>query len=250
MTNVFDWRLIFTNIPKLLQYLPVTLEIAFSAYVLSLIVGFLVAIVRIKKPAVLYQIINFYVSFMRGTPILVQLYATYFGIPMILQLINLRFGTSLSSNFIPNFVFALVALSLNSAAYNSEFIRASIESVEKGQIEAAHSIGMNAWQTMKRIIVPEAMVVALPSLGNSLISMTKSTSLVFTCAVMDITAGGKLIAGRNYRYFEMYISLAIIYWAITLVISAIFRFFEKKSKVNEREVLITDDRNQKFTQKL
>lgn len=247
MTNIFDWRLIFTNIPKLLQYLPVTLEIAFASYVLSLIVGFLVAIIRIKKTAVLYQVTNFYVSLTRGTPVLVQLYATYFGIPMILQVINLHFGTSMNTNFIPNFVFALVALSLNSAAYNSEFIRASIESVEKGQIEAAHSIGMNTWQTMKRIILPEAMVVALPSLGNTLISMTKSTSLVFTCAVMDITAGGKLIAGRNYRYFEMYISLAIIYWIITFMISIIFYFLEKKTKINEREVLIKDDRNKKFT---
>lgn len=243
MTNVFDWKLIFTNIPKLMKYLPITLEIAFLSYFFSLLIGLLVAIVRIKKPKVIYQMVSFYVSFTRGTPILVQLYATYFGIPMILQMVNLKFGTNLSTSFIPNIVFALVALSLNDAAYSSEYIRASIESVDKGQREAAHSIGMNAFQTLWRIIIPEALVVALPSLGNSFISLVKGTSLVFTCAVVDITAGGKLIAGRNYRFFEMYISLAIIYWVITFVVSRLFAFFEKKMKCNEREVGTVNDRN-------
>lgn len=243
MTNVFEWELIFTNIPKLMKYLPITLQVAFLSYFFSLLVGLLVAIVRIKKPKVIYQLVGFYVSFTRGTPILVQLYATYFGIPMILQLINLKFNTNFSINFIPNIVFALVALSLNDAAYSSEYIRASIESVDKGQREAAHSIGMTAFQTMWRIVIPEALVVALPSLGNSLISLIKGTSLVFTCAVVDITAGGRLIAGRNYRFFEMYISLAIIYWIITVVVSKVFSFLEKKMKCNEREAAVANDRN-------
>lgn len=240
MTSLFDWRLIFTNIPKLLEYLPTTLEVAFIAYFFSVAVGLLVAIVRSKKPRILYQIVSFYVSFTRGTPVLVQLYATYFGIPMVLSVINYKFGTTFSISFIPNVAFALIALSLNDAAYSSEYLRAALENVDKGQREAAYSIGMNSWQTLTRIILPEALVVALPSLGNSLITLIKSTSLVFTCAVMDITAGGRLIAGRNYRYFEMYISLAIVYWAITFVFSKAFKLFEKKLKCNEREVIVHD----------
>ena len=125
-------------------------------------------------------------------------------------------------------------------------IRAAIESVDRGQIEAAGSIGMTAWQTLRRIVIPEALVVALPSLGNALINMAKSTSLVYTCAVVDITAGGKLIAGRNYRYFEMYLSLSIIYWIITLVISIVFNILEKKSKVGEKEIVKINDRNKRF----
>jgi polar amino acid transport system permease protein len=240
MSSIFDVKLIFTNIPKLLPYLPKTLEIALSAYVISLIIGFLVALVKIKKTKVLYQIVSFYVSFCRGTPIIVQLYATYFGIPMILQIINARFGTSFSSSFIPNIAFALTALALNDAAYSSEYIRASIESVEQGQREAAHSIGMTTWQTLRRIVIPEALVVALPSLGNSFISMIKNTSLAFTCAVIELTAGGQLIAGRSYRYFEMYISLAIVYWVITFVLSRVFGIVEKRMKCNEREVALHD----------
>lgn len=242
MLNVFDWRMIFTNIPKLMKYLPVTLEVAVLSYLFSLLTGLLVAMVKIKRPRLLYPFVCFYVSFTRGTPILVQLYATYFGLPMALQLINYKFGTSFSTGFIPNIVFALVALTLNDAAYSSEYIRASIESVDKGQREAAYSIGMTNLQTLWRIIIPEALVVALPSLGNSFISLIKGTSLVFTCAVVDITAGGRLIAGRNYRYFEMYLSLAIVYWIITFIVSRAFAFFESKLKCNEREVL-ADDRN-------
>jgi polar amino acid transport system permease protein len=235
MANVFDAKLIFTNIPELLKYLPVTLEIAFLSYLLSLIVGLMVALIRIKKPRVLYQITCFYVSFTRGTPAIVQLYATYFGMPMILQLINYKFGTSFSTSFIPNIVFALVALTFNDAAYSSEYIRASIESVDNGQREAAHSIGMTTAQTLRRIVIPEALVVAMPSLGNSLISMIMGTSLVFTCAIVDITAGGKLIAARNYRYFEMYISLAIVYWIITIVVAKIFGSLEKLVKHKDTE---------------
>ena len=245
MANVFDWRLIFSNIPELMQYLPITLEVTIISYVMSLVVGLAVALIKIHKPRVLYQITAFYVSFTRGTPVLVQLYLTYFGIPMILQFINYKWGTNYNASFIPSIVFALVALSLNSAAYNSEFIRAAIESVDRGQIEAANSIGMTSWQTLRRIVIPEAFVVALPSLGNALINMAKSTSLVFTCAVVDITAGGKLIAGRNYRYFEMYLSLSIIYWAITLVISTIFRYLEKRVKVGDKEVVVIYDRSKK-----
>jgi polar amino acid transport system permease protein len=149
---------------------------------------------------------------------------------MILQLFNYKFGTNFSTTFIPNIVFALVALTFNDAAYSSEYIRASIESVDNGQREAAHSIGMTTAQTLRRIVLPEALVVAMPSLGNSLISMIKGTSLVFTCAIVDITAGGKLIAARNYRYFEMYISLAIVYWIITIVVAKIFGSLEKLVK--------------------
>lgn len=249
MTNVFDWKIIFTNIPKLMKYLPVTLEIALTAYLFSLMVGFFVALIKIRKPRILYQLVCFYVSFTRGTPILVQLYATYFGIPMVLQLINYKFGTSLSAGAIPNIIFALTALALNDAAYSSEYIRASIESVDRGQREAAHSIGMITVQTLRRIVIPEAMVVALPSLGNSIINLIKGTSLVFTCAVLDITAGGQLIAGRNFRYFEMYISLAIVYWVITFVVSRVFGVLEKRMKCNEREVTANDP-NKKFEEEL
>jgi polar amino acid transport system permease protein len=234
--KLFDFTLVFTQIPRVLKYLPITMEIALISFVGSLVIGFLVAIVKIKKIHFITPIASFYVAFTRGTPVLVQLYLTYYGIPMILMAVNQAYGTHFNVNGIAPVVFALVALSLNEAAYSSESIRAAIESVDKGQMEAALSIGMTAPQALRRIILPEAMVVALPSLGNSLIGLIKGTSLVFVTAVVEMTAAGRLLASRNFRYFEMYITLAIIYFLVTSVVSRLLHWTEKRLRCNEREM--------------
>jgi polar amino acid transport system permease protein len=234
--KVFDFTLVFTQIPRVLKYLPITMEIALVSFAGSVVIGFLVAIVKIKKIRVIAPIAHFYVEFTRGTPVLVQLYLTYYGIPIALMAINQAYGTHFNVNGIAPIVFALIALSLNEAAYSSESIRAAIESVDKGQMEAALSIGMTTPQALRRIILPEALVVALPSLGNSLIGLIKGTSLVFVTAVVEMTAAGRLLASRNFRYFEMYISLAIIYFLITSVVSHLLRRVEKRLRCNEREV--------------
>lgn len=250
MANIFDFKLIFTQIPAILRYLPITLEITIISYFFSMIIGFLVALIKIKQIKVLRRIAAFYVSFTRGTPIIVQLYATYYGIPMLLQYCNYRFGTQFNVNAIPPIVFALVALALNDGAYASESIRAAILAVEKGQIEAAQSMGMTTLQTLRRIIVPEALVVALPSLGNSFIGMVKGTSLVFVTATVEITAGGRLMAARTFRYFEMYVSLAIIYWIITMAITVALNAWERRLRCDEAQTEADRDRNQRLEEKV
>jgi polar amino acid transport system permease protein len=230
-TPLFDVSLVFTRIPPVLKYLPVTMEIAVLAMLFSLIIAFLVAIIKVKRIPVLRTIASIYVSFTRGTPILIQLYATYFGIPMALKALNVETGFI---NSIPPIVFSLVALALNDAAYSSEAIRAAIQAVDRGQIEAASSIGMSAWQSLRRIIIPESLVIALPSLGNAFIGMIKGTSLVFTTAVVEMTARGRQLSQFDYRYFEMYVTLAIIYWIITLVVSKLLDLWEWRLKCDER----------------
>ena len=135
---------------------------------------------------------------------------------------------------IPGFVYAMVALGLNQSGFMAEIIRSALQSVNSGQIEAAHAIGMTSSQTLRRIILPEAFEVALPTIGNSMISIIKGTSLAFTCAVIEITAQGKIIGGRTYRYFEVYVSLAIIYWVITIIIEQIIKIIENKIKIPEQ----------------
>jgi len=229
---MFDVLLIFERIPPILQYLPITMEIATVSMLFSIVVAFIVAIVKVKQIPVLRQIASAYVSFTRGTPILIQLYATLYGIPMLLKAFDV--DTSFINN-LPRITFALVALSLNDAAYSSEAIRAAIQAVDKGQIEAAQSIGMSAWQTLRRIIIPESLVIALPSLGNAYIGMIKGTSLVFTVSVVEMTRKGQLLSQMDYRYFEMYVTLAIIYWVITFVVSKLLNLWERYLKCNERE---------------
>ena len=202
--------------------------------VLALILGLLMAIIKMKKIKVLTQITNVLISLLRGTPIIVQLYVAFFGIPMFFQAINQRFGTNMVVADIPGFVYAMVALGLNQSGFMAEIIRSALQSVNSGQIEAAHAIGMTSSQTLRRIILPEAFEVALPTIGNSIISIIKGTSLAFTCAVIEITAQGKIIGGRTYRYFEVYVSLAIIYWVITIIIEQIIKIIENKIKIPEQ----------------
>ncbi len=132
------------------------------------------------------------------------------------------------------------------------------ESIDKGQVEAASALGMNYFQALIRIILPEAIVVALPSLGNAFIGLIKGTSLAFVCSVVEMTAEGKILAGRNYRYFEVYISLAIIYWVITFVLERVISYLEKAPgtgrctgtfRYQRYRGGIRYDRNQKIYQK-
>jgi len=233
MPNIFDIKLVFTQIPSLLLYLPVTLEITILSMIIGLLLGFILAIIKVKGITFLTQLTAIFVSFTRGTPLLVQLYLTYYGIPIFLRYYNYYNDTTYNLNSIPPLLFVLVTFSLNEAAYNSESIRAAIQSIEKGQIEAAYSLGMTFFQVLYRIIIPEAFVVALPTLGNALISLLKGTSLAFVCSVVEITAQGKILAGSNYRYFEVYVSLAIIYWVMTIVIERSIKVIERKLTIPE-----------------
>lgn len=248
MGKLFDGKMVFTQIPLLLKYLPVTMELAVTAMIASLVLGLLLALVKIKKVPVLKQLVSIYISVIRGTPILVQLYVTYFGIPMLLKYINFKCGTNYNVNGVAPIVYAFVALALNESAFNAEIIRASLESVDKGQVEAASALGMNYFQALIRIILPEATVVALPSLGNAFIGLIKGTSLAFVCSVVEMTAEGKILAGRNYRYFEVYISLAIIYWVITFVLERVISYLEKKLRVPEDAPALLDIRDTEVTE--
>ena len=234
MAKLFDFELVWKQIPELLAYLPITLELAGAAMVLGFAIGLVLAVVKIRRVPVLYQLVSFYISLVRGTPVLVQLYIAYFGIPMIFKAMNLRFGTNLQAADVPGFVYAVAALGINQSAYSAEVIRSALMSVDDGQVEAASAIGMTYFQALRRIILPEAITVALPTLGNLLITMIKSTSLAFTCAVVEMTAQGKIIGGRTYRYFEVYVSLALIYWVITIVIEQILKLLEKKLSIPEQ----------------
>lgn len=232
--TLFDWKLVFTQIPDILEALPTTVELTIIATLIGYILGLLLALIKIHRVPVLRQIGAFYISFLRGTPILVQLYITYYGIPLVLKYINLMRGTDYNISQVPAILFAILALGLNQSAFDSEIIRAAIESVDKGQLEAARSLGMTGGQVLKRVILPQAITVAIPSLGNSLIQLIKGTSLAFTVAVVDLTASGRIIAGRTFRYFETYCSLAIIYWVITIVLEQLFRKLEHRSKIAEQ----------------
>lgn len=238
MAQLFDFKSVWKQIPEIVKYLPVTMELAITSMIVAVILGLVLAIVKMKKIPVLSQIINIYISIIRGTPIIVQLYIAYFGIPMITKYIYMQNGMEYQASDISGMVYAIIALSINESAYIAEIFRGALSSVDNGQIEAASALGMTYFQALRRIILPEMLMVALPGLGNSFIGLIKGTSLAFTCAIVEMTAEGKIIGGRTYRYFEVYVSLALIYWVITLIVEQLIKIIEKKMQIPEQVKLV------------
>ena len=237
--KLFDLEFFLKSIPQILTCLPVTLIVSFVSFFFSVVIGFTAAIIKIYKVPVLDKLTTLYISFIRGTPVLVQLYIICYGIPKVIYYTQLETGAlqNIDINVIPGMVYVLIAYSFNIGAYMAETIRSSIEAVDRGQFEAARSVGMTSFQVYTRIIIPQAFVIALPNLGNSLISAVKDTSLMFVAGLVDVMAKAKIIGARAYNYLEVYIAAALIYWGTCLLIEIVFRLLEKKLGNFKRKVV-------------
>ncbi|NYF25300.1 amino acid ABC transporter permease [Sporosarcina sp. JAI121] len=185
-----------------------TIPLTFISFFFGIILAVLTALARISTSKPLQIIARIYVSAIRGTPLLVQLFILFFGLPTIGIVID-------------PFPAAVFGFSLNVGAYASEVIRASILSIPKGQWEAAHTIGMNYYQTLRRIILPQATRVSIPPLSNTFISLVKDTSLASLILVTEMFRRAQEIASANYEYLLLYIEAAIIYWIICFILSLI-----------------------------
>lgn len=238
--KLFSWRAVFNAVPTILEKLPTTLLLTLGGSLFGLVLALVFAIVKINKVKVLYPIQATFVSFLRGTPILVQLMLTYYGIPLMLKALNQKTGMNLNINDIPASVFAITAFAFNEAAYTSETIRAAIQSVSQGEIEAAKSLGMTSSQIYRRVIIPNAAVVATPTLINTLIGLTKGTSLAFNAGIVEMFAQAQILGGSDYRYFERFISVALIYWGVSIVIEQFGRLIEKKMEINSPSNIVND----------
>jgi L-cystine transport system permease protein len=218
MQPFLDWQFMVRVVPALLQALPVTLEITVVSMTLALLLALAVALIRIYRVPVLQRLAGLYVSFMRGTPLLVQIYLAYYGLPKTLDALHAAGGWSIDVSGIPAIVFIYFALTLNVGAYASETIRAAILAVDRGQLEAALSVGMTRWQGLRRIVLPQAFAVALPSLGNTGIGLLKDTSLAFLISVVELMGEAKIQAARGLQLFEVYLVVALVYWAVCIAI--------------------------------
>lgn len=221
---------------EILKFIPVTLQITVVSILIAIAIGLMCSLIRINKVFILNKIIGFYISFVRGTPLLVQIYLSYYGLPKLLDYINLRYGTAFDISSVPAIVYVYIAFSLNVGAYLSETFRAAILSVDKGQWEAALSVGMTKVTAFRRIIFPQAFVIILPNLGNTLISLVKDTSLAFIISVVEMMGQAKIIGAQGLNFFEVYIVVALLYWLICIIIEKNITVWEKKLRVFERGV--------------
>ncbi|AUZ41104.1 MULTISPECIES: amino acid ABC transporter permease [Bacillus] len=215
--NTIDWEFMISAFPTLIQALPITLFMAIAAMIFAIIGGLILALITKNKIPVLHQLSKLYISFFRGVPTLVQLFLIYYGLPQLFP--EMSKMTALTA--------AIIGLSLKNAAYLAEIFRAALNSVDDGQLEACLSVGMTKLQAYRRIILPQAIRNAIPATGNTFIGLLKETSLAFTLGVMEMFAQGKMYASGNLKYFETYLAVAIVYWALTIIYSMLQDLFER-----------------------
>ncbi|OXS55526.1 cysteine ABC transporter permease [Cohnella sp. CIP 111063] len=225
----FDIRYVFEYFVKLLPYIQISLFIVASSIVLGLVFGLLAAIPRLYRVPVLQRLSQVYASFFRGTPILIQLFLFYYGLPEVLKLIHIdvtRF---------PVLVFVILVYGLHSGAYVSEGIRAAVTAVDRGQVEAAYAVGMSGFKAFTRIVFPQALAIAVPILANLVIATLKDTSLAFTLGVMELTGKAQTLPTMSRHFIESYIALAAIYFIVSVVLERLFLLVERRMLKHERE---------------
>lgn len=203
-----DWDLILSSVWPLLQgAITGTIPLALASFALGLVLALLAALARLSKRWWVSGIARFYISVIRGTPLIVQLYVVFFGLPSI-------------DVVIPPWPSAILVLSLNVGGYAAEIIRAAILSIPRGQWEAAYTIGMPRWLALRRIILPQAVRVAVPPLSNTFISLVKDTALTSLILVTEMFRRAQQIAAFSNEFLLLYIEAAVLYWVICLVLSA------------------------------
>jgi L-cystine transport system permease protein len=236
--TLFDFNFFFKSLPAILQRLPVTLIIAVCSFFLAIVLGLVTALIKIYRIRGLKTIAGIYISFIRGTPLLVQLYLVSYGIPKTIHYLQVEHDLfrGVKSALINPLYFAIAAFSVYMGAYLAEAIRSSIEAVGSGQFEAAKSVGMTPWQSMTRIVLPQALSVAIPILGNTFIAAIKGTSFLFTIGVTDMMGQARIIGIKAFSFFEVYVAAAIFYWIICFLFERLFDYLEKWSKRYERTI--------------
>jgi His/Glu/Gln/Arg/opine family amino acid ABC transporter permease subunit len=213
-----DWDIVQTAIPLLAKGTLVTLQIALISGVLSILLGFALGLSALGNVRLLRLLVAGYVDFIRGTPLLIQIFLIFFALPVV--------GVRLDEIWA-----GIVALSINTAAYMAETVRGGVGSVERGQTEAARSIGMTQPQILTYILLPQALRPMVPPLTNELITMTKNTSLLSVISVYELTRAGQAIISVHFVPFEIYLLLALYYYVLIKSLSWFSRWVETRMPV-------------------
>ncbi|WP_027339016.1 amino acid ABC transporter permease [Halonatronum saccharophilum] len=206
--------------PHLMRGAAVTVRITTFAVMIGIVIGTILGLARVSKSKILQGVSKTYIEFFRGTPLLIQLFLLHFGLPNI--------GIDLG-----NYLAAILGLGLNSGAYVGEIVRSGIISIDKGQMEAARSLGMSYYEAMRYVILPQAIKRVVPPLGNEFIALLKDSSLVSIIAVQDLTRQGRLIISRNYESFLIFSAVAVIYFVMTFMMTRLVNWAERRLSVSD-----------------
>ena len=231
---MFDVGFLLRTFALLWTAVPTTLLITVVSLIFGALFGFLLALARIYNVKVLKQIGAVYVSFMRGTPVVLQILVVYSVFPSFLNSVVKQSGSTFNVFDINPILYAFIVFSLNTTATLSEVFRSALLTINKGQLEAGYTSGLTSFQTYKRIILPQAFVAALPNLCNATVGLIKNTSLAFMMTVKDITAVAKIEASFGYNYIEAYLDIFVIYIIICSVVQYLFKLWERRVSVYKR----------------
>jgi L-cystine transport system permease protein len=218
--DFFSFERMIEYFPKILAKFPISLYVVIVSTALALVLGTVIAVIRIKKIPVLHQLAGVYISFFRGTPILIQLFLVYYGVPLLFIAV---FGSNITAGW-NKLIFVFLAFGMNEGAFLAEQIRAAILSVPRGQTEAGSMVGLTSFQTFRRIVMPQAFRVLLPGLSAMVVGMLPATALAYLLGVVDMMGMITIISNRSYHSLEGYVDAAIIFVAASIV-------FEKGSSI-------------------
>lgn len=222
--ETFDISFVISIIPKLLAVLPVTARITGLALVFGWAAGLLVTFGKVSRHRFLALVLDKITVVFRGIPTVVLLYLVYFGLPGLIQAVS---GVNISKW--PKEIFCVIALAIELTVSSSEMFRSAYNSLDKGQLEAAHAIGMTRVQRFFRVIVPQGLYVILPNLGSATLSVIQGTALLYTLGIIDIMGRARILDTNAFglKTFEAYFTVAMLYWAISLLVTAVFRLLER-----------------------
>ena len=230
MGEFFSWQRVWENFPRLIVYLPVTFKIVVVAFLVGAAFGILISFVEIKKIPVLNQILTVFISFERGTPLIVQMLVMYYGLPLLLEALF-----DLDTRGWERLTFVIITYTLNQAAFLSQYFRGAILAIPKGQREAGLASGLTPVQTSFRIILPQAIRIAAPSIGLELVGLFQDTSLVCMVGVVDIVGRAQSIGNLTNHTFESYLIVAFIFVVISLSLTALNKYIEGKLAFVKKE---------------
>ena len=230
MNSFFQPHLIWQYFPDVLSALPVTLLLTLVSTIIGVIVGAGIAYVKMENMPFLKQIAAVFTSFIRGTPILIQMFLVYYGLPFFLGYVGI------DADDVNALVYLFITYGLNMAAFLSEIIRAALESVPATQREAALTSGYTKRQMYFKIIFPQAVIIAMPSFATMVISLLQDTSLAFTIGVIDVVGKAKALGTATFHTVEAYISAMIIFVILSFILERLFRWIEKRSNYSSRQM--------------
>lgn len=230
MSRGLDYQFLLDTFFVALSGVPIALLITIVSLLIALPFGFLLALTRINRVPVLNRFTQVYVSFVRGTPVIVQIFIIYNSVPLLLASIFKKYHINMDVYEVNPIWYAFIVFSLNTIAVLIEVFRSAIGTVSMGQLEAAQSVGLTNVQAFRRIIIPQVLVVALPNICNSTVNLIKATSLGYAMSLQEITLRAKVAANVGYNYVEAYLDIFIVYLILCSLVEYLFKLYEKHLK--------------------